>query len=297
MLDSNLIKSFYGISTTMNQNGQEPERKTEDNQDQESIIEEQVNGNEICDTRDNSEVNNSFVSRRISNPSVFDASFEEDSESSDLSENGDKQHYYSETIKYLKKLHKAEFDYSKSKNFMTKKDYKKFIENEISKKKLEKQNLKDNRINKPIYINYPPFCLINCQILNTYGPVPTFYNPFLGYHWAYFSTKSIIPNGNTEKCPVMPQDKKDDCRNLKEGSTTKKEESKIDEPKVDDIEIEEYIPKYQRIKNKKKFNAKNNRNNHYKKGNNYNYNNRNNYRQSNYFPNKRYFRRSNKSEC
>ena len=294
MIDSKLINSYFGLSTIKSQDRQEPERKTEDNQDQESIIEEQLNGNEICDTRANSEINNSFAERRISNPSVFDTSFKEDSESSDLSGNGD-NHYYTETIKYLKELYKDEFNYSKSINYMTTKDYNKFAEIENLKAKLEKQNLNNNnKKNKPSYIPNAPFNFVGYYKVNDYFNVSIFFNPFFGYRWIYFSTKSIIPNGNTEKYPVMPQDKKDDCRNLKEGSKIKKEEPKIDEPKVDEPEIEEYIPRNQRIKNKKKFNAKYNRNNYYNKGN--NYNNRNNNRQSNYIPSNRHYKRSNKSE-
>ena len=192
MIGSKLINSYFGLSTIKNQDRQEPERKTEDNQDQESIIEEQLNGNEICDTRANSEINNSFAERRISNPSVFDTSFKEDSESSDLSGNGD-NHYYTETIKYLKELYKDEF---------------KFAEIENLKSKLKKQNLKNNKINKPCYIPNAPFNFVGYYKVNEYFNVSIFFNPFFGYRWIYFSTKSIIPNGNTEKYPVMPQDKK-----------------------------------------------------------------------------------------
>ena len=203
MMDSKLINSYFGLSTIKNQDRQEPEKKTEDNQDQESIIEEQLNGNEICDTRANSEINNSFAERRISNPSVFDTSFKEDSESSDLSGNGD-NHYYTETIKYLKELYKDEFDYSKSINYMTTKDYNKFAEIENLKAKLEKQNLNNNnKKNKPSFIPNAPFNFVGYYKVNDYFNVSIFFNPFFGYRWIYFSTKSIIPNGNTEKYPVI----------------------------------------------------------------------------------------------
>ena len=125
-----LIKSSFDNVSSANQ---EPESKTEEIRESEPVFEEEEeNEEEICDTRENSELDISFIDRRTSNTSVFETKIPKDSLSPYLSE---AKQYYFETIENLKNEYKEEFDYKNTKNYITKEEYKKiiFIENQKAK--------------------------------------------------------------------------------------------------------------------------------------------------------------------
>ena len=306
MMDSNLIKSYFESVLSANQ---EPESKTEENKESEpDFEEEEENEEEICDTRENSELDNSFIDRRISNNSVFEPKSPKVFLSSILSET---KQYYSETIENLKNENKDEFDYKKSKNYITKEEYKKDISTEIKKAKQNSykkiKNKVSNTLNKNINIsnnyntkmnniqfqrvNFKMNLVKTIQLKGNYIQL-VYYNRFIGYRYLYFSNK-CIPSGNTEKYQVISKDKKGDFRNFKKGSNTKdEEETKVEEPKKDEIEVEEYKTRSQRMNEKKKFYNKKYGNNNY--GNNY-YNGKKHY-QSKYRKNFKNYNRFNKSE-
>ena len=131
MMDSNLIKSSFDNVSSANQ---EPESKTEEIRESEPVFEEEEEENEeeICDTRENSELDISFIDRRTSNTSVFETKIPKDSLSPYLSE---AKQYYSGTMENLKNEYKNGFGYKNTKNYITKEEYKKiiFIENQKTK--------------------------------------------------------------------------------------------------------------------------------------------------------------------
>ena len=287
MMDANLIKSYMENVSSLNQ---EPESQTEERTELETQMEELENEDEICDTRENSELNSSLVDRTISNTSVLDSRIPKASIESDLSENGLRQ-YYSGSIEHMKEELKDTFDYTKTRNYITKKEYKKMmialIEEEKKKSKEKKNEIQFKRVNLQ-------FEIVMVIKVNAYINQAIYFNPFLGYRCRYFPNKCIIPNGNTEKSSVISKDKNDAYRNFKEGSNKKdKEEPKIEEPKKDEIEIEEYKTRSQRMHEKKR-NYKNYRNNYY--GKRTNYYNKKSHPQSNYRQNYKNYNRFNKSE-
>lgn len=297
MMDKNLIKSCFDNVSCANQ---EPESKTEEKIESEPIFEEEENEEEICDTRENSEFDNSFIDRKISNTSVLEPKYSKVSLSSNLS--GTKQ-YYSETIENLKKENKAEFDYTKTQNYMAKDEYFKLILPEIEKAKTKsKQNSNkkiniNNNLNKNLNniqnkLENVQMKLVKIEIQNQNFLKLIYYNPKAGYRYMLYPYFSI-PIRFTEKHQIIPKDKKDDFRNIKEGSNIKdEEEPKVEEPKNDEIEVEEYKTRSQRMKEKKKYYNKKFRNNNY--GNNY-YNGNKHY-QSNYPKSYKNYNRSNQSE-
>ena len=287
MMDANLIKSYMGNVSSLNQ---EPESQTEERTELEREMEEIEKEVEICDTRENSELNSSLLDRTISNTSVLDSRIPKVSIESDLSENGLRQ-YYSRSIEHLKDELKDTFDYTKTRNYITKKQFKKMMIALIAEAKKKSKEKKDEIQFTTVNFQFKFVMIIRVNaVINR----AFYYNPFLGYHFRDFRNNCIIPNGNTEKSPVISKDKNDAYRNLKEGSNKKdKEEPKIEEPKKDEIEIEEYKTRSQRM-NEKKRNYKNYGNNYYgKRTNNYN---KKNYHQSNYSQNYKNYNRFNKSE-
>ena len=300
MMDSNLIKSYLENVSSANQ---EPENKTEEIRESEPVFEEEEeNEEEICDTRENSEFDNSFIDRRISNTSVLESMFSKVSQSSNLSE---AKQYYSETIENLKNEYKDEFDYKNSKNYIAKEEYKKIIITEIKKTKENSQKNLNKRINnsfnKKINLNHNfntqnnniqfqrvnyPMNFFSAMRINGIDMKLVYINPIIFYRSVYFSNK-CIPNCNIEKYQEISKDKKGDLRNFKEGSNFKEDEPKIEEPKNEEIKVEEYKTRSQRMKEKKKYYNR-------RYGNNY-YNGNRNY-QPNYNKNFKNYNRFNKSE-
>lgn len=262
-MDSTLYKSnFCQLPSLNNEPMGETEEKIEENQEKED---------EICDTRENSELNSSFLERRISNPSVLNQIKQDSSESSNLSQNGFQ--YFSKTIEYLKKTNPEQaIDYTKSKNYM-------------SKKELFKRR---NSFKK--YTNQSQFIVVNCPLklvavirLNANLMKLIYIDPFLRYHCTYFSSGCIISNNNTEKYQSISEDKRDDCEGLKKGSNIEedKEEKKIEDP----IEFIKET-KQKRKPYYKRYNNRNYGNYYYKKQR--TYNNNKNYYETNYYKSKYY---------
>ena len=261
-MDSTLNKSnFYHLPSLNNEPMGETEEKIEENQEKED---------EICDTRDNSELNSSFLERTISNPSVLNQNTQDSSESSNLSQNGFQ--YLSKTIGYLKKTNpELSIDYTKSKNYKSKKEL-------IKMRNSEKKGT-----------NQTKFIVINCQLklvavirLNEFWMKLIYIDPFLRYHCTYFSSECIISKNNTEKYQSISKDKRDDNEGLKNGSNLEEEEEEEKEEK----KIEKPIEYIKETKHKRKpyYRIYNNRsygNYYYKKQK--TYNKKRNYYENNYY--------------
>ena len=266
-MDSILNKSNLYQNTSLNN---EPMGETEEKK--EKLKENPEKEDEICDTRENSELNSSFLERMKSNPSVLNKNTPDSSESSNLSKNGFQ--YFSETIKYLKKTsQEIAIDYTISKNYIPKIEL------------IKKKNSLKNNTNKTQSI------VVNCQLklvaiirLNKNWMKLIYIDPFLRYHCTYFSSESIIFNDNTEKYQSISKDKRDDYEGLKDGS-------KIEEEIREEKKVKESIEYIKETKQKRKpyysrYNNRNYENYNYKKQNNYNKNK--NYYESNQYKSKYY---------
>lgn len=257
---------------------------------------------EICDTRENSELNSSFLERRISNSSSSQIVYKaQTSELANSTEN-EIQNYYSDTIEYLKKTNPEMAVYSKSKNYLLKKG------------NIERKNLIQNQ-KQFITINYQ-FILCNIIKINDYLSQAIYFHPILGYYCFNFPCRSIISNGNTGKNKIISDDEKDEIKasdissnsnkkdevdssetnsniynkNLeKNGEDQKQEEQKEEEEKEGEQKWENMRRNHKR-NSYKKFNNNRKRNNYYK--NKYHqgsfYNNYAHKKYSNHFHNSEY---------
>ena len=180
---------------------------------------------DICDTRENSELNSSFFERNNSNTSVSKKNdFPQTSESSILSKNGI-ENFYSGTINYLKESSAdLAIDYSKSRNYLSKKEIERIKE---LKKEVQKEEQKDKIIEEKQTQSNAGFVTVNCNYklcqiikINQYFGKAIYFHPFVGYVWYVFPLKGIISNDNTENNQAISEDKKDDgeasekCSNL-----------------------------------------------------------------------------------
>ena len=264
-MESNLINfSFATLPCFYKDSQGKTEAKIDAISIHEKFIKKSNKSNEINLNKihENLNLNNFSLEKGISNTSVSQTdSFPQASKSSDLSKNGI-QYYFSETIEIIKQSNPETItEYKKSKNFLPKKC------------KIQKKNLKKNKVQ---------FIQINCQ-LKLYSIIKLkddlikaiYIDPFLRYHCYYFPLVSIISSDNTENLQSISEDKKDDneaseiCSNI-----DKKEESKLEEQEWN------YKVRYPRKNNNRKHKNKKIGKNYYKYRNNYYTNN--NYNQSYY---------------
>ena len=135
------------------------------------------------------------------------------------------ENFYSGTINYLKESSAdLAIDYSKSRNYLSKKEIERIKE---LKKEVQKEEQKDKIIEEKQTQSNVGFVTVNCNYklcqiikINQYFGKAIYFHPFVGYVWYVFPLKGIISNDNTENNQAISEDKKDDgeapekCSNL-----------------------------------------------------------------------------------